>query len=129
MVPGLERVRPDGRAALTFDDGPGSAPDKTPAVLDALEAAGARATFFLVGGQVGQAPALVREIIDRGHEVGVHARGHFRHDLAPVAESVADIKAGEAIGVRAAALRAADAEQVSIAPTAAMRRRGRPRRG
>ncbi|HEY0697964.1 MAG TPA: polysaccharide deacetylase family protein, partial [Micromonospora sp.] len=33
--------------ALTFDDGP--APQWTPMVLDALDAAGAPATFFLVG--------------------------------------------------------------------------------
>src|SRR5512142_574633 len=42
------RRGPRGRreVALTFDDGP--SPD-TPAVLDALDAAGVRATFFVLG--------------------------------------------------------------------------------
>ena len=44
--PGLERVDGD-RVALTFDDGPD--PDGTPAILDALDAIGRKATFFMVG--------------------------------------------------------------------------------
>ena len=50
-----------GGVALTFDDGPH--PSGTPAVLDALERAGARATFFLVGEQV--APRPVARARDR----------------------------------------------------------------
>ena len=41
--------------ALTFDDGPH--PEGTPAVLEVLARAGARATFFLVGEQVERRPA------------------------------------------------------------------------
>jgi peptidoglycan-N-acetylglucosamine deacetylase len=63
-------------AALTFDDGPH--PEGTPAVLDALDAAGAKATFFLVGEQVERRPELVREIAARGHAIGVHG---YRHTL------------------------------------------------
>ncbi len=40
--------------ALTFDDGPD--PRGTPAVLDALEAAGVKATFFVLGERVEQHP-------------------------------------------------------------------------
>lgn len=83
-----------GQAVLTFDDGPDSAPGETPAILDALDAAGARATFFLVGEQISKAPDLVSEILRRGHEVGVHGQRHFRHDRVPARESVADIEAG-----------------------------------
>ena len=62
--------------ALTFDDGPH--PEGTPAVLEELARQGATATFFLVGEQVAQRPALAREIVAAGHEVGVHG---FRHTL------------------------------------------------
>jgi peptidoglycan-N-acetylglucosamine deacetylase len=63
-----------GTVALTFDDGPHA--QGTPAVLDALEAAGARATFFLVGEQVRRAPAIAAELAAAGHAVGVHGDRH-----------------------------------------------------
>lgn len=93
-MPGVERVSAGGQAVLTFDDGPDSSPSGTPAVLEALDAAGAKATFFLVGEQISQSPDLVAEIVERGHEVGVHGQRHFRHDRVPAAESAADIEAG-----------------------------------
>jgi peptidoglycan/xylan/chitin deacetylase (PgdA/CDA1 family) len=77
--PGMERLEPgEGRIALTFDDGPD--PDATPAVLDALDEAGARATFFLVGEQVEAHPELARAVAERGHTVGVHGHRHVEHD-------------------------------------------------
>jgi peptidoglycan/xylan/chitin deacetylase (PgdA/CDA1 family) len=79
---------------LTFDDGPDSSPQGTVAVLDALDAVGAKATFFLVGEQIADSPDLAAEILTRGHEIGVHGQRHFRHDRVPAAESVADIEAG-----------------------------------
>jgi peptidoglycan/xylan/chitin deacetylase (PgdA/CDA1 family) len=60
--------------ALTFDDGPH--PEGTPAILDELERAGARATFFLVGEQVVRWPALAREIVAAGHAVAFHGDRH-----------------------------------------------------
>lgn len=65
-------------------------------MLDALDAAGAKATFFLVGEQIADSPDLAPEILARGHEIGVHGQRHFRHDRVPSAESVADIEAGYA---------------------------------
>jgi peptidoglycan/xylan/chitin deacetylase (PgdA/CDA1 family) len=62
--------------ALTFDDGPH--PEGTPAVLESLARAGARATFFLVGEQVERRPALAAEIVAAGHVVGLHG---YRHRL------------------------------------------------
>ena len=61
-------------AALTFDDGPH--PEGTGAVLDALVAARATATFFLVGEQLERNPELAREVIAAGHAVGIHAHRH-----------------------------------------------------
>jgi peptidoglycan/xylan/chitin deacetylase (PgdA/CDA1 family) len=67
-----------GRAAvaLTFDDGPH--PAWTPPILDALDRAGARATFFVVGKCAAQHPELVRETRRRGHEIGTHLYSHDR---------------------------------------------------
>jgi peptidoglycan/xylan/chitin deacetylase (PgdA/CDA1 family) len=77
--PGLERV--PGGVALTFDDGPD--PDSTPLVLDALDAAGVSATFFLVGEQLMRHHAIAREASARGHELGLHGFGHERHSELP----------------------------------------------
>jgi len=73
---GRERVDGD-RVALTFDDGPD--PDATPAVLDALESAGVRATFFMVGEQAFEHRALAREVAERGHEIALHGFEHREH--------------------------------------------------
>ena len=62
--------------ALTFDDGP--SPETTPRVLDALDEAGVKATFFVIGRKVKLYPELVREIVARGHAVGVHGYAHDR---------------------------------------------------
>src|SRR5690349_11873523 len=56
--------------ALTFDDGP--APDYTPRFLDALDEAAIPATFFLVGANVRDHSALIRDRLG-GHEVGNHS--------------------------------------------------------
>ena len=62
--------------ALTFDDGPH--PEGTPAMLETLRAAGATATFFLVGEQVELRPALAADIAAAGHEIALHG---YRHTL------------------------------------------------
>ena len=63
-----------GEVALTFDDGPH--PEATPAVLDLLDEAGHRASFFLVGRRAVARPELVAEIVARGHAVENHTFGH-----------------------------------------------------
>jgi peptidoglycan-N-acetylglucosamine deacetylase len=60
--------------ALTFDDGPHA--QGTPAVLEVLADHGIRATFFLVGEQVLRNPAISREIVAGGHEIGLHCHRH-----------------------------------------------------
>ena len=57
--------------ALTFDGGP--EPSTTALLLDALDAAGAKATFFLCGPSVEQHPELARKIVSRGHLLGLCA--------------------------------------------------------
>ncbi len=72
-----------GMLALTFDDGPH--PDITPRVLDALGAAGARATFFMVGENALRHPELVRRVVAEGHALGVHTLSHRHAWITPPA--------------------------------------------
>lgn len=60
--------------ALTIDDGPD--PEVTPRVLDLLDAAGAKASFFCIGHIARRHPALCREIVARGHRVENHGDSH-----------------------------------------------------
>jgi len=65
---------------LTFDDGP--IPESTPFILKTLADYGARATFFMVGDNVGKHPELYERIVKAGHQVGNHTFNHwsgFRH--------------------------------------------------
>ena len=70
------RLNRSNGIALTFDDGPH--PSGTPAVLELLDRAGVRATFYLVGEQVDRRPSLAAEIAAAGHEIGIHG---YRHTL------------------------------------------------
>jgi peptidoglycan-N-acetylglucosamine deacetylase len=101
--PGIERVPRGGRAVLTFDDGPDV--DSTPAILDALDLTGARATFFVLGSQVDAHLDIAHEIVRRGHEVGLHGYGHERQDRIDPGRSRDDVLRAraaveDAIGVR-----------------------------
>mgnify|MGYP005850149547 CR=1 FL=1 len=62
--------------ALTFDDGP--SPRFTPQILDLLERYQAQGTFFVLGKRVEQHPELIQEMIQAGHEVGIHTYSHPR---------------------------------------------------
>ena len=74
FFPGLSGIGMPDHVALTFDDGPDQ--EATPPVLDTLAARGVRATFFLLGSRVALMPKLAAEIVDAGHEVGVHGWDH-----------------------------------------------------
>jgi peptidoglycan-N-acetylglucosamine deacetylase len=55
-------------------------------VLDALDAAGLTATFFVVGEQLARHHAIAREARARGHELALHGATHPRHpELSPAA--------------------------------------------
>ena len=60
--------------ALTFDDGPDSS--TTPVLLDLLARRGVHAAFFVIGGRAAAYPALVRRMLDEGHEVANHSSSH-----------------------------------------------------
>jgi peptidoglycan-N-acetylglucosamine deacetylase len=103
-------LRLEGRrgVAITFDDGPH--PEGTPAVLEALERVGARATFYLVGEQVARRPSLAAEIVAAGHEVGIHGYRHalllrrppraVREDLERAAAVIGEASGGPSFSYR-----------------------------
>jgi len=61
------------QVALSFDDGPD--PDSTPQLLAALEAAGCRATFFVLVDRAERHPELLVAMAQR-HEIALHGLGH-----------------------------------------------------
>lgn len=60
--------------AITFDDGPN--PELTPRLLDMLKERGIKATFFVVGKNVEEYPAIVARMAQEGHEVANHSWSH-----------------------------------------------------
>ena len=59
--------------ALTFDDGPGP---YTAGLLDTLKKKGVRATFFMLGENVGSHRDVVRRMALEGHELANHSWSH-----------------------------------------------------
>ena len=84
-----ERIIPPGE----WDRLPGRADENARALLDLLDACRVRATFFAVGWVAARHQGLIREIHDRGHEVGVH--GYLHAAVAPMSaqEFRADLNA------------------------------------
>lgn len=71
--------------ALTFDDGPYT---YEPTILSALEAAGAKATFFVTGNLydcIYNNEDTLKSAYDAGHQIGSHTWSHT--DLASLSES------------------------------------------
>ena len=64
----------DSVVALTFDDGPTSV--YTDSVLVLLAEFDVPATFFMVGQAMERNPAVVAEVLRRGHEIGNHSYSH-----------------------------------------------------
>lgn len=61
--------------ALTFDDGP---TDKVDEVIAALDEAGVKATFYVMGQEIEQRPDAAKKLVAAGHELGNHTYSHHR---------------------------------------------------
>lgn len=72
--PTIRRTGDASTIALTFDDGPN--PAITPQLLDLLDRHRVKATFFLIGAWVREAPSLASDIAARGHAAGNHTDTH-----------------------------------------------------
>ncbi len=66
----------DRKIALTFDDGPH--PKYTAEILEILDRYDIRATFFLIGSCAKEYPDLVRQEVEKGHEIGNHTYSHLK---------------------------------------------------
>ena len=62
--------------ALTFDDGPTEA--FVSEIVDVLASRRVRATFFVIGAHVAEAPDAARRLVAAGHELGNHTYSHPR---------------------------------------------------
>jgi peptidoglycan-N-acetylglucosamine deacetylase len=91
----------DHEVVLTFDDGPAG---PTTRVLDALAKECALATFFVIGRNAEEAPAIVRREANDGHSVGYHSYSHPANTLRLMSEDAAkaDIEKGIAAVEKAA---------------------------
>ena len=77
LFPGIlwHQNRNDKIIYLTFDDGP--VPEVTPWVLDQLKLFDAKATFFMVGGNIIKYHDTYDQVVQAGHSVGNHTMNHL----------------------------------------------------
>lgn len=71
-------------AYLTFDDGPSV---RTKEILDVLDEYGVKATFFVIGNKNEEDKKLYKEIVDRGHTLGMHSQTHMYNRIYESTES------------------------------------------
>jgi polysaccharide deacetylase family protein (PEP-CTERM system associated) len=64
----------------------------TDKLLEEFAAAGVKATFFTLGWVAERHPALIRRIVDEGHELASHGNVHARADKQAPAEFRADVR-------------------------------------
>lgn len=83
-----------------WKDFPSRVKSNTMRILDLVDGAGIKGTFFVLGWVADEYPELVREIHDRGHELGCHSYWHrlvyeqspeeFREDLIDCRRAIED---------------------------------------
>ncbi len=64
----------ENKVAISFDAAWGA--DKTQEIMTICENYGVKATFFLVGFWIEKYPEMVKEIYNRGFEIGIHSNTH-----------------------------------------------------
>lgn len=69
----------------------------TDRILEMFDAAGVQGTFFMLGWAAERFPALVRRIVDGGHELASHGLAHIRADKQSRREFTADISRARAV--------------------------------
>ena len=74
LLPVYNVERNDNKCAISFDAAWGA--DKTRQIMDVCDRYNVKATFFLVGFWVDKYPEIVREIHERGFEIGTHSNTH-----------------------------------------------------
>ena len=64
----------EDKLSISFDAAWGA--DKTRDIMEVCESYGVKATFFLVGFWADKYPEIVKEIYNRGFEIGIHSNTH-----------------------------------------------------
>jgi peptidoglycan-N-acetylglucosamine deacetylase len=90
LLPVVRERGPGVGAYLTFDDGPHV--DHTRPILAALDQAGVKATFFMIGEEMERYPELVTEVKSRGHAIGLHSYAHRHPGQLRMSELMADLR-------------------------------------
>ncbi|WP_142255407.1 polysaccharide deacetylase family protein [Bacillus sinesaloumensis] len=81
-----ETLAPPSRAVyLTFDDGPHKVSKDILALLDEYDA---KATFFMLDNNIKNYPDAVKEMVSKGHSVGLHGVTHDKHKFYQSSKSV-----------------------------------------
>lgn len=81
---------PEKRIAISFDAAWGD--EFTDDILDTLDKYNVKSTFFLVGFWVDKYPDWVKEISNRGHEVGNHSSTHPHMSKISKAQIIQELK-------------------------------------
>lgn len=73
-VPDIPRDSGGRIVYMTFDDGPS---DLTKPLLDVLDRCGVKATFFVIGAVSPSSLSEMKDIVGRGHAIGIHSMTHI----------------------------------------------------
>ncbi len=76
------QITPEKTIFLTFDDGPS---ERTTEILEILRENGVKATFFVTGNASPKGRALMKQIVDEGHTIGIHT---YTHEFRQIYSSV-----------------------------------------
>lgn len=82
------------KMCITFDVNWGV--DKTKDILDILDKYNIKATFYIIGLWCDDYPELVKEIFNRGHEIGNHSNKHPDYTNLSKEEIMKDVEIGNA---------------------------------
>ncbi len=80
-------VREEGTIYLTFDDGPSQ---NTYSILHYLDQYDIKATFFVVPERTDECYAIMKQIVDKGHSIGVHSASHEYEKIYSSVEAYLD---------------------------------------
>ena len=95
LCPVTVRAAEEKYVALTFDDGPSG--KFTRRLLKGLYDRDAKATFLLCGYRLKQYPELARQLLEEGHEIGIHGYSHGNMKTMTRSEIAKEIMDTEAL--------------------------------